>query len=195
MRRRDFIKLAGGAAFASPFVVHAQQGAMPVVGFLGITSPELITHLLRGLHRGLNEAGYVEGRNLAIEYRWANGQYQRLADLAADLVRRQVAVIVAAPTPAVLPAKAATTTIPIVFLTGGDPVDLGLVASLNRPGGNLTGRQHIERSTGGEAAGNPARTRSQSRLVRRAGKSDEQENCGFDNSRRERRGADAWAET
>jgi putative ABC transport system substrate-binding protein len=112
---------------------------MPVVGFLNGASPELSTHLVAPFLQGLKDVGYVEGRNVAIEFRWANGQYDRLPALAADLVRRQVSVIAATSTPTGLPAKAATTTIPIVFVTGSDPVEQGLVASLQRPGGNLTG--------------------------------------------------------
>ena len=138
MRRRDFIK-GITVSTAWPLAARAQQPAMPVIGFLNAASAHGYAPELAAFLKGLGEAGYVEGRNVAIEYRWADGQNGRLPALAADLVHRQVAVIAATTTVAALAAKAATTTIPIVFESGGDPVELGLVTSLNRPDGNLTG--------------------------------------------------------
>jgi putative ABC transport system substrate-binding protein len=151
MKRREFIMLIGGAAAAWPLAARAQQSAIPAIGYLNFGSPESDAPRLTGLRRGLNQTGYVEGRNFVIEYRWAGNQADRLPALAADLVQLRVAVIVAAGVLPALAAKAATTNIPIVFAVGADPVQLGLVASLNRPGGNLTGFNMFDGELGAKA--------------------------------------------
>lgn len=139
MRRRDLIKGLGGSAVAWPLTACAQQPTIPVIGFVSGGSPDTLGYLVSAFRQGLSDTGYVEGRNVAIEFRWAEGQYDRLPSLLADLVQHQVTVLAATTTPGALAAKAATNSIPTVFATDGDPVRLGLVASLNRPCGNVTG--------------------------------------------------------
>jgi putative ABC transport system substrate-binding protein len=143
MRRRDFISLVGGTAAAWPLALRAQQRAMPLIGYLGGASRDEYSSFTEAFLEGLKKSGYVEGQNVAIEYRWAESYYARLPTLAADLVRRQVAVIATFDTASSLAAKAATTTIPIVFAMGADPIKIGLVTNLARPSGNVTGMSHL----------------------------------------------------
>jgi putative ABC transport system substrate-binding protein len=153
MRRRDFITLLGGSAATFPLRARAEQKAVPVIGFLGSSWPADRARLVTAFRQGLRETAYVEGQNVAIEYRWAQDQYDRLPDLAADLVRRDVTVIAAHDTLSAIAAKVASKTIPIVFTTGGDPVRDGLVTNLNRPGGNVTGVSFVTAELGAKQVG------------------------------------------
>jgi putative ABC transport system substrate-binding protein len=154
MRRREFIKIIAGSAAASwPLTAHAQQPALPTIGFLSSSSPASRAHLVTAFRQSIRESSYVEGKSVAMEYRWAEDQYDRLPDLAADLVRRQVAVIAATDSPSAVAAKAATSTIPIIFMVGGDPVQLGLVVRLDRPNGNATGVTFLVGTLGAKLLG------------------------------------------
>jgi ABC-type uncharacterized transport system substrate-binding protein len=148
VRRRELITLLGGAVAAWPLTARAQQAAMPVIGYLSSGSTDSDVFRVTGLRRGLNDAGFIEGRNIAIDYRWAENEFNRLPGLAADLVQRRVALIVTPGYPSTLAAKAATTNIPILFVVGVNPVEVGLVASLNRPEGNLTGFNQVSGELG-----------------------------------------------
>src|SRR6516225_819572 len=148
MRRREFIRLFSTSIVAWPLTARAQQAAMPMIGSLNSGSAEAFKFLVAAFRQGLSESGYVEGQNLAIEYRWADGDYEKLPRLAADLVGRRVSVILANGPPAVVAAKVATATIPIVFTSGGNPVELGLVSSLNQPSGNVTGVSFLNNELG-----------------------------------------------
>jgi putative tryptophan/tyrosine transport system substrate-binding protein len=150
MSRREFIRLFGSTVVAWPLAARAQQAAMPVIGFLSGGASKGYQFLVAAFHQGLSESGYVEGQNLAIEYRWADGDYEKLPRLAADLVGRHVSAILAGGPPAVVAAKAATTTIPIVFTSGGNPIELGFVSSLSQPGGNVTGVSFLNNELGGK---------------------------------------------
>jgi putative tryptophan/tyrosine transport system substrate-binding protein len=152
MKRREFIALVGGAV-ARPLEVRAQQAKLPVIGYLSASSRAGRAHLVTAFREGVRESGHVEGQNVAIEYRWAEDQYERLPDLAAELVRRQVEVIAATDTLSAKAAKQATTTLPIVFASGGDPIKEGLVASLNRPGSNITGLTFMSSELGAKQLG------------------------------------------
>jgi putative ABC transport system substrate-binding protein len=153
MRRREFITILGGGAAAWQLAARAQQPAVPVVGYLDPGAPETSASIVAAFRKGLNETGFVEGRNVSIEYRWGYNDYGRAPELAADLVRRRVAVIAAASASAALAAKRLTETIPIIFVTAADPVEVGLVASLNRPGGNVTGFTPMDTDLGGKRFG------------------------------------------